>query len=213
MDNILTSEVYTPDNFIGLLTGNLSANIKGYNQATQIHDELAKAGIESPENPLRDYDLGEVNEFVADGAQVILVRMHHFEGDTAINEYRWFEVPKDATYIFGTDYTIPKLRGKITRQYKEYLRRQLQLSKEEILKSSYLTNFTTEVYEFLTAEPHKLLDMYYITALSELSDPMMALWSFYTDCAGDLHYDTWTGIAEIIRRFIDEKEKNENVQD
>lgn len=88
------SEIYTPQTFLEVLTGNCYI-VDGDNDAETIHDILAKEGIENDTtDTLWDYSLDEIQHIVEANVNVVLVEVCRFDiNEKLIKEYRWFEIP------------------------------------------------------------------------------------------------------------------------
>ena len=87
---VKSKDVYPPQSYVGEITGNYF--IPHFNGSVEcIRKQLNKYGFDN----LWDYPLTEIGHIVENNLNVVLVDCSHYEGDTYINEYRWFEVPED----------------------------------------------------------------------------------------------------------------------
>lgn len=91
---VLSNEVYSPQGFVGELTGNFYI-FNDDNDIDTIHELLRQNGIETEESPLWDYPLNEIDHIVENKLNVVLVEIGYFdEKDYLQKEFRWFEVPE-----------------------------------------------------------------------------------------------------------------------
>lgn len=87
---VKSNAIYSPQEYVGGITGNCFIS-KCDGTVKCIRQHLERYGFDD----LWDYPLTEINHIVENDLNVVLVDCSHYEGDSYINEYRWFEVPED----------------------------------------------------------------------------------------------------------------------
>ena len=87
---VKSNGVYSPQSYIGAVTGNYYSLRYDEHPADEIQHLLGMNDCE-----LWDYPLTEIDHIVENNLNVVLVDCSYYEGDTYIVELRWFEVPED----------------------------------------------------------------------------------------------------------------------
>ena len=87
---VKSEHIYAPQNYVGAVTGSYYFFKHKLHPIDEIQRILMMEGYK-----LWDYPLTEIDHIVENDLNVVLVDCSHYEGDTYINEYRWFEVPED----------------------------------------------------------------------------------------------------------------------
>ena len=94
MSSVKSTELYSPQNFIEELTGNVYV-FRSDDDIEEIHKLLRETGVETDYAPLWDYPLDEIDIVVENNVPVVLVEAQRWDEETEqyIRELRWFEVP------------------------------------------------------------------------------------------------------------------------
>lgn len=87
---VKSNNIYAPQNYVAAVTGKYYCFKHDMHPSEEIQYLLVMHAYE-----LWDYPLTEIDHIVENNLNVVLVDCSHYEGDTFINEYRWFEVPED----------------------------------------------------------------------------------------------------------------------
>ena len=95
---VLSNKIYSPQNYIEAVTGNYYI----FRKDTTILEEMQTILILNNLENLWNYPLIEIDHIVKNEINVVLVDVSDYDAKskTWVNEYRWFEVPKD----FKVDY-------------------------------------------------------------------------------------------------------------
>lgn len=90
---VKSNGIYAPQNYVCAVTGTCYFFQHKKHPAEEIQELLKNDKWDDYE--LWDYPLTEIDHIVENNLNVVLVDCSHYEGDTYVNEYRWFEVPED----------------------------------------------------------------------------------------------------------------------
>ena len=87
---VKSERIYSPPHYICTVTGNYYFFMHKSSLLEEIRHLLQQEGYE-----LWDYPITEIDHIVENDLNVVLVDCSYYEGNTYVNEYRWFEVPED----------------------------------------------------------------------------------------------------------------------
>lgn len=90
---VKSNGIYSPENYVCAVTGTYYFFKNKKHPAEEIQEILKNDQWDHYE--LWDYPLTEIDHIVENNLDVVLVDCSHYEGDTYVNDYRWFEVPED----------------------------------------------------------------------------------------------------------------------